>query len=127
MSQDRIILTGMQFYGFHGVDPAERSIGRHFIVDLTAELDLAVPAASDRLEDTVSYTELYRAARAVIESGQRKLLESLAGTIADNILSQHSKVHAVRVVIQKPRPPIKGSMIDAASVEIYRTRSATPT
>lgn len=125
MSQDRIILTGMQFYGFHGVDPAERSIGRHFIVDLTAELDLSAPAASDRLDDTVSYTELYRAAKAVMEGQQRNLLESLAGTMADTILGQHPQVQALRIRIQKPRPPIKGSTIDAASVEIYRSRSAT--
>lgn len=124
MTQDSIILTGMQFYGFHGVDPAERSIGRHFTVDLTAELDLSAAAGSDRLEDTVSYTDLYRAAKAVMEGEEHKLLEFLAGTIADNILTQHSQVQALRVRIQKPRPPIKGSMIEAASVEIYRSRSA---
>ena len=126
MSQDSIILTGMQFYGFHGVDPAERSIGRHFIVDLAAELDLSAPAGSDRLEDTVSYTDLYRAAKAVMEGEPRKLLEFLAGSIAENILARHAEVQALRIRIQKPRPPIKGSVIEAASVEIYRSRAAQP-
>ena len=43
MSSDRIILTGLQFYGFHGVNPEERSLGQTFVVDLEAELDLERP------------------------------------------------------------------------------------
>ena len=123
MSSDRIILTGLQFYGFHGVNPEERSLGQPFIVDLEAELDLSVPAASDRLEDTVSYTELYRAVRAVMEGEPCNLLESAAGAIARGVLEQHRQIGAVRVRVHKPRPPIKGSVIGAAAVEIYRSRA----
>ena len=124
MSSDRIILTGLQFYGFHGVNPEERRLGQPFVVDLEAELDLSVPAASDNLEDTVSYTELYRAVKAVMEGEPRNLLESVAGTIAGAVLERHLKVGAVRVRVQKPRPPIKGSVIEVAAVEIYRSRAA---
>lgn len=123
MSSDRIILTGLQFYGFHGVNPEERSLGQPFVVDLEAELDLSVPAASDRLDDTVSYTELYRAVKAVMEGEPRNLLETAAGTIANRILDQHPQIDSVRVRVQKPRPPIKGSVIEAAAVEVYRPRS----
>ena len=124
MSSDRIILAGLQFYGFHGVNPEERRLGQPFVVDLEAELDLAVPAASDNLEDTVSYTDLYRAVKAVMEGEPRNLLESVAGTIAGAVLEQHLKIGAVRVRVQKPRPPIKGSVIEVAAVEIYRSRAA---
>ena len=123
MLSDRIILTGLQFYGFHGVNPEERSLGQPFVVDLEAELDLSVPAASDRLDDTVSYTELYRAVKAVMEGEPCNLLEAAAGTIASRVLKQHPQIDAVRVRVQKPRPPIKGSVIEAAAVEIYRPRS----
>ena len=123
MSSDRIILTGLQFYGFHGVNPEERSLGQPFVVDLEAELDLSVPAASDRLDDTVSYTELYRAVKAVMEGEPRNLLETAAGTIVNQILEQHPQIDSVRVRVQKPRPPIKGSVIEAAAVEIYRSRA----
>ena len=123
MSSDRIILTGLQFYGFHGVNPEERSLGQTFVVDLEAELDLSVPSASDRLDDTVSYTNLYRAVKAVMEGEPCNLLETAAGTIANRILDQHPQIDAVRVRVQKPRPPIKGSVIEAAAVEIYRPRS----
>ena len=123
MYSDRIILTGLQFYGFHGVNPEERSLGQPFVVDLEAELDLSVPASSDRLDDTVSYTELYRVVKAVIEGEPCNLLESAAGAIAREVLEQRPQIGAVRVRVQKPRPPIKGSVIDAAAVEIYRSRA----
>ena len=123
MYSDRIILTGLQFYGFHGVNPEERSLGQPFVVDLEAELDLSVPASSDRLDDTVSYTELYRVVKAVMEGEPRNLLESAAGAIAREVLEQRPQIGAVRVRVQKPRPPIKGSVIGAAAVEIYRSRT----
>lgn len=124
MSADRIILTGLQFYGFHGVNPEERSLGQQFVVDLEAELDLRVPSETDRLDNTVSYTHLYRAVKTVMEGEPRNLLESAAGAIAGRILGQHPQIDAVRVRVQKPRPPIKGSVIEAAAVEIYRSRAA---
>ena len=124
MPADRIILTGLQFYGFHGVNPEERSLGQQFVVDLEAELDLQLPSETDRLESTVSYTHLYRAVKAVMEGEPRNLLESAAGAIASRILGHHPQIDAVRVRVQKPRPPIKGSVIEAAAVEIYRSRSA---
>jgi len=92
-------------------------------VDLQAELDLSVPAASDRLEDTVSYADLYRAVKAVMEGEPRNLLESAAGAIVSRVLGEHPQIDAVRVRVHKPRPPIKGSVIEAAAVEIYRSRS----
>ena len=119
---DRIILAGMQFYGFHGVNPEERRLGQPFVVDLTAELDLRAAGASDDLADTVSYAHLYRAVKAVMEGEPVQLLETAAAAIAAAILQQHPPVAAVQVRVSKPRPPIRGAVIDAAAVEIYRTR-----
>ena len=119
---DRIILTGMQFYGFHGVNPEERQLGQPFVVDLEAELDLRAAGLSDSLADTVSYTHLYRAVQQVMEGEPRHLLEAAAETIIKLVMSQHQDVDAVRVRVSKPRPPIKGSVIESAAVELYRKR-----
>jgi dihydroneopterin aldolase len=118
---DRIILEGMQFYGFHGANPEERALGQAYVVDLAVELDLNEPGASDRLEDTVSYTRLYRAVRGVLEGESKNLLEATAQAIARLVLAEFP-VDAVHVCLKKPRPPIRGSVIDNASVEIYRVR-----
>ena len=116
---DRIILEGVQVYGFHGANPEERTLGQPYVVDLAVELDLRKPGASDRLEDTVSYTRLYRAVRDVLEGESRNLLEATAEAIASKVLAEFP-VKAVQVRLKKPRPPIRGSVIDNAVVEIYR-------
>ena len=118
---DRIILEGMQFYGFHGVNAEERSLGQSYVVDLAVEMDLGIPGKSDRLEDTVSYTHLYRSVRKVLEGESKNLLEATAEAVASRILDEFP-VNAVQVRVKKPRPPIKGSFVENAVVEIYRVR-----
>ena len=118
---DRIVLEGMQFYGFHGVNVEERSLGQSYVVDLAVEIDLGVPGRSDRLEDTVRYTHLYRSVQKVLEGESKNLLEATAEAVAGRILEEFP-VDAVQVRVKKPRPPIKGSFVENAVVEIYRVR-----
>ena len=118
---DRIILEGMRFYGFHGVNPEEKELGQPYLVDLTVELDLRRPGQSDRLEDTINYTSLYRAVRDIMEGESKNLLEAAAQAVVKRILGEFP-VEAVLVRVSKPKPPIRGSVIENASVEIYRRR-----
>ena len=119
---DRIILEGMQFYGYHGVNPEERVLGQRYVVDLTADLDLRRAGETDRLEDTVSYSHIYRTVRAVMEGEPRNLLESAAQAIVDSVLAEFP-VEAVSVTVKKPNPPVRGSSIELAAVQIHRSRS----
>jgi len=118
---DRIVLEGMRFYGFHGVNPEERVLGQEYLVDLAVTMDLANAGASDRLEDTISYAHIYRAVRDVMEGEPRNLLEAAAQSIADRVLGEFA-VDSVAVRVKKPHPPIRGSVIENATVEIMRRR-----
>ncbi|PKB75971.1 MAG: dihydroneopterin aldolase [SAR202 cluster bacterium MP-SAtl-SRR3965592-G1] len=118
---DRIVLEGMRFYGFHGVNPEERVLGQEYLVDLAVEMDLTQAGASDRLEDTISYAHIYRAVRDVMEGEPRNLLEAAAQSVADRILSDFP-VDSVSIRVKKPHPPIRGSVIENATVEIFRRR-----
>ena len=118
---DKIILNGMVFYGFHGMSAAEQELGQRFDVDLVVRLDLSKAGVSDMLEDTVSYTHLYRAVKEIMEGPSRKLLENVAETIAEKILAE-SNVASVQVTVKKPKVPMKGSVLDYAAVEIVRER-----
>lgn len=121
MPSDRIILNGMHFYGYHGANAEEQALGQTYIVDLSVELDLSLPGQTDQLKDTVSYTHLYRAAQEIVEGDPKNLLEGLAHSIARLILDRHP-VASVEVTVKKPRPPMKGSVVDYSAVQIYRTR-----
>ena len=121
MPTDRIILNGMQFYGFHGANPEERALGQSYLVDLAVELDLRLAGNTDRLEDTISYTHLYRVVKSVLEGESKNLLEATAQSIADRLLADFP-ITGVRLQVKKPHPPVKGSVIEYAGVEIYRVR-----
>ena len=122
MPSDRIILSGMQFYGFHGANAEEKALGQTYVVNLAVEVDLAIPAQTDQLDDTVSYTHLYRAVKAVVEGESQNLLVGIAHSIAERILDDYA-VESVQLTVKKPHPPIKGSVVNYAAVEIYRTRA----
>ena len=119
---DKIRLQGMQFYAYHGGNPEERSLGQPFVVDLEVELDLRRAGQSDDLDDTVSYTHLYRVVREVMESQPRHLLEAVAEEIARRVLAEHPPVQQVEVRVTKVRPPIKGAVVAGATIEIERRR-----
>jgi len=119
---DRIILSGMQFYGFHGANAEEKALGQTYVVNMAVEVDLAISGQTDQLGDTVSYTHLYRAVKAVVEGESQNLLEGIAHSIAERILDDYA-VESVQLTVKKPHPPIKGSVVNYAAVEIYRTRA----
>jgi len=117
---DRIELRGMAFQGRHGVRPAEREQPQEFRVDVEVEADLSAAGASDRLADTVDYTQLRAAARDVIEGAPKALLESLANAIVQRVL-ELPRVQAVSVTVTKR--PASMQPIDGAAVRIKRTRA----
>ena len=122
MSRDSIQLSGMTFYGYHGVSAAEQELGQRFVVDLEVYKDLNLPGHTDNLDDTVNYTNLYKVAKEVVEGSRHKLLESLAESITERVLQKFS-VDAVKATVKKPSVPIKGSVMDHAGVTIFREQN----
>jgi dihydroneopterin aldolase len=121
---DRIVLEGLQFYGYHGVHPEERRLGQRFAVDLEVELDLAAAAARDALETTVNYGALFQTVRRVVEGESRNLLEAVAGAIVRAVFDEYPAVEAVTVRVWKLAPPIAGAAAGRVGVELRRSRRA---
>jgi len=121
---DEILLEGMRFYAYHGVNPEERALGQRFTVDVVLAVDLRRPGQSDDLADTVSYSAVYKVVRGIMEGRSRQLIEAVAEEIAAAILTEFPLVARVIVTVRKPEVPMKGSMLDAAGVRIRRSRSA---
>ena len=112
----------MEFHGYHGVNPEERSIGQRFIVTLRIHGNFRVPGESDNLEDTINYSEVYELVRKVVEGKAHNLIESVAETIAKHILSSFQTV-AVTVQVTKQLTSTRKQGLQFATVEIYRERS----
>jgi 7,8-dihydroneopterin aldolase/epimerase/oxygenase len=110
---DRISLLGLRVRGFHGVFDHERRDGQDFVVDITLWIDLTAAAASDDLADTLDYGTLAQRAADIVAGPPRKLIETVAGAIADDVMGDE-RVHAVEVVVHKPSAPIPLQFTDVA-------------
>lgn len=118
---DRIEIRGLRARGRHGVFEHERRHGQVFCVDVTLERDLAAPAASDELGDTVDYGTLAQQVAEAVEQTRFDLIEALAGHIADLALADPS-VAAVTVRVAKPEAPLSVE-VDEVAVVLHRERS----
>ena len=117
---DRIALRGMRFLGRHGVRLEERLEPQPFEVDLLLELDLSGPAASDELADTVDYSAAFETVRGIVEGESFRLVEALAGAIAEAVLAGFP-VNGVEVRVRKPKAPLPGPF-DTVEVQLTRRR-----
>src|SRR5688572_8797385 len=122
MNTDHITLRGLVFFGRHGANPEETELGQRFGLDLTVWLDLSAVAASDVLIDTVSYSDLYKLARAEMEGEPSQLLEHLAARLLRVVLSHDPRITEAEVVVSKLSPPLKGSTTGEVSVSLKRDR-----
>jgi dihydroneopterin aldolase len=119
---DRITLRGMRFAGRHGVGDAERETPQTIEVDLVLRLDLANAAATDDLAATIDYAALFELTRSTVEGRSFRLIEALAGAIADAVLAGHA-VDDVEVRVRKPKAPLPGAF-ETVEARIRRRRSA---
>lgn len=122
MNEDRILLEGMVFHGYHGTLRAERDLGQQFVVDLELYLELGEAGRHDDLARTVDYGEAHRRAREVVEGEPVDLTETVAERVAQALLTDHPRVEAVRVKVAKPQVRLEGTVLDGSAVEILRRR-----
>jgi dihydroneopterin aldolase len=120
---DKISLSRIDFYGYHGVYPEENKLGQRYTVDLDLYFPLNVPGRSDALEDTVNYAEVYGLLKQIVEGSPFKLIEALAERIASEVLHTYTKVNTVTVRVTKPNPPF-AIHFQGVTVDITRSREA---
>lgn len=118
---DKIKLTGLNFYGYHGVLPEEQQMGQEFSVDVSMYLDLQEAGKTDKLEVTANYADVYEVVKKIVEGQPRKLIEAVGEEIAQTILREFALVQQVRVTVHKPHAPLPGVFTDA-SISVVRSR-----
>lgn len=89
-------------------------------MDIVAWLDLTAAADSDELASTVHYGEMAQRAADIVAGEPHDLIESVAGSIADDLLAAWP-LCAIEVTVHKPSAPIPLRFDDVA-VTIRRER-----
>lgn len=118
---DRIILSDLAFYGYHGVMLEENTLGQRFRIDLECGMDLSAACETDDVEKTVSYADIYEIVKSATEDTRYKLIEALAQHIVDRLFASFGQFEWIKIRIRKPEAPI-AAVAGEFAVEIYRER-----
>ena len=118
---DKIIISDLKLFGYHGVNPEEKRDGQNFYLDVTAFLDLSRACRSDDLEDTVSYAKIIKTAAAHFNDEAFDLIERAAQHLADVIFAEFPAIAALEITLKKPEAPIRAAF-GCVAVEIRRER-----
>lgn len=118
---DRIEIRDLRVTGIHGVLPEEQDRAQPFAVDITAWVDMEAAQQSDDLADTVDYGALAQVAADVVGGRSYRLLEALAGRLANALLIVDPRLEAVEVTVRKLRPPLALD-VGSTGVRVRRAR-----
>jgi len=113
-----IEISGLSLYTHVGVSDAEREVGQRLLLDLRIDVGEVDATVTDRIEDTVDYSQVCQVANLVAQQRSYKTLERLCAAIADRVIEQFD-AHAVWVKAAKPEPPM-ALPVSEVSVEVWR-------
>ena len=117
---DKLLLENMQFYAYHGVYPAETTIGQWYRVDLEICSDFSKAALADDLSVAIDYELVYKTCKTVMDTPS-KLIEHVAWKILQALFSTFESAQHIKLKLTKPEPPLQGFMA-AACIEMSRRR-----
>lgn len=111
-----VALHGAEFFAYHGFYPEEQKIGSYFIVDVEVGFTPTGDINEDNLSNTVNYEKLYDIACEEMKL-PKKLIETVAQVIINEIKKQYAFVDTIQVVIKKLNPLV-GAKTKYSSVTI---------
>jgi dihydroneopterin aldolase len=114
-----IEVYGLEFHGYHGALPEEREHGQRFLFDVSMTAHDA-GVRSDKLQDTIDYTEVTACVRELAQGTRFNLIEALAAAIADELLTRF-EVSRVRVRVRKPEVQL-GEPVEFTAATVERSR-----
>ena len=97
----------MEFYAYHGCLPEEQVIGNHFTVDITMDIDMEQASASDDLNDTLNYAEVYSMVKQQMAI-RSHLLEHVSARILGRLFECFPQLNRAEVCVTKLNPPVGG-------------------
>lgn len=117
--KQKVSLEGMRFFAYHGFYPEEQLLGTEFLIDVDTELEV-FGAGEDEISNTVNYEKLFQIVSIEMKT-PRKLLETVAHAILEQIRHEFLAVKNIRVTIRKMHPPLGGDVRNS-SVEVTYNR-----
>jgi dihydroneopterin aldolase len=114
VSEILIQIEGLELRGFHGALAEEKKKGQRFLFDIELVAHDA-GVRSDKLQDTVDYTEVVECVREISEGRNFNLIEALAASVADSLLERFP-ISRARVRVRKPEVRLDASVEFTAAI-----------
>ncbi len=115
----KVALNNIRFFSYHGFYPEEQLTGSIFLLDIETEFEV-FEQGNDDMVKTVNYERLFEIAESEMKQ-TRKLLETVAFNILEQIRSEFIIVSKARVTIKKIAPPLNGQ-VENSLVELNYIR-----
>lgn len=120
ITHSTIFVNDIQLHAYHGVMPQEQLTGNDYLVSVSAQYPIDKAITTDDVQHTLNYAMVYDIVKE--EMGiSSKLVEHVAGRIAQHLMKQFADISAVQVRITKLNPPM-GAQCAGAGVEVGMTR-----
>jgi dihydroneopterin aldolase len=114
-------IRGLSIYTHHGVTDAEQQVGQRLDFDLTFDIPDCDAVLTDRVEDTVDYSEVCDIVALAATEKSFRTLERLCQVVAGRLMERFD-CESVRVRAAKPEPPLP-YQVQEAGVEVTLERS----
>ena len=120
-SSVEVELRSLSIYTHHGVSDAEQEIGQRLEFDVSFDVPDCDAVLTDRIEDTVDYSEVCDIVALAATERSYRTLERLAQVVGQRLVERFG-CHSVRVRAAKPEPPLPIS-VQEVGVEVTQERS----
>ena len=118
---DVVFVKGLKVEAVIGVYEWERAITQPLLIDIALETDISAAAVSDDVDDALNYKAVCDDVSEWCKEIKAKLLEHLAGQIADKLLTKYA-CHKITLSVAKPTAIAQA---DAVGVQITRYASVS--
>ena len=101
-----IVLTNLEFYGYHGVPDAEQEVGHRYSVSARLELSECGAEGSDDISETIDYAMAAQVIQGLGTGRQFRTLERLSRVVGEELLRVFPSLAAVELTACKIAPPM---------------------
>ncbi|MGB7587938.1 MAG: dihydroneopterin aldolase [Solirubrobacterales bacterium] len=113
-------IQGLSIYTHHGVTDAEQEVGQRLEFDVAFDVPDCDAVLTDRIEDTIDYSEVCDIVALAATERSYRTLERLAQVVGERLMERYG-CQSVRVRAAKPEPPLPLAVQEVA-VEVVQER-----
>lgn len=116
---DRITISNLEVFAYHGVLKEETALGQKFLVSAELYTDISEAAKEDDISKSINYASVCKSIDFYLKEHTFKLIETTADRLAEYLLKTYERVEKIKIEVKKPWAPILMTL-DTVSVIVER-------